>query len=125
LNKFPAAPIEQLEQPLKVAVSLPEIGPELDKLVEKILGKGQKLDRVQRELWLSAAYLINPTAHVRAFRRAARKPGIVLQLRSLLSTQRHRNFSDLSIGQLETIIKTAAQHFPQVPHRSGWGDTNP
>ncbi|MET3842735.1 hypothetical protein [Bradyrhizobium sp. OAE829] len=125
LSKFPAAPIEHLEQLLKVAVSLPEIGPQLNKLAETALGKGQKLDRIQRELWLSAAYLINPTTYVGAFRRAAHKPGIIWQLRSLQSTQRRRNFSDLSIDQLETIIKAAAQHFPQVPHQSGWGDTNP
>jgi hypothetical protein len=127
LSKFPAAPIEQLEQLLKVAVSLPEARIELNRLAEKALSKRAKLNADQRELWLSVAYLTNPAAHLRAVRHAGKRPGIVWRLRSLLSTQRRRSYFDLSIDQLETIIKIAAQHFPQVPHpSSGWGgDRNP
>ena len=127
LSKFPAAPVEQLENLLKVAVSLPEAGLPLNKLAERALGKSVKLDAIQRELWLSAAYLVNPDVHVIAVRRAATKPGIVWRLRSLLSTHGNRSYSSLSMDQLETIITIAARHFPQVPHpSSGWGgDSNP
>lgn len=123
LSKHPAAPIQQLEQMLRAALSFSEANQELNKLAQKALYESAKLDAGQRALWLSAGFLVSPDRYKKDVRNAAKEPGIVWHLRSLLSAPR---LAKLPVEPLEAIIKTVARHFGEVPHpSSSSGDQNP
>jgi hypothetical protein len=123
LRKYPAAPIQQLEDMLRAALSFPHAYNELNELAQKVLDKSDKLGGDQRALWLSVGFLISPDQHTKGLRKAAKKPAIVWRLRSLFSEPQR---AELTVKQLEIIVIIVAGHFPEVPHpSSSSGDQNP
>lgn len=125
LKKFPSAPTQQLTQLLKGALSIPSAHTALSKLAQNALKKKAKLGADQVELWLGLAYLLDPTQHDKALQKQAKRPAIVWHLRALLSSGNGRNYSVLTVAQLDTIIQVVARHFPDVPHpTSSSGDEN-
>jgi hypothetical protein len=125
LKKFPSAPTQQLTQLLKGALSIPDAHTALSKLAQNALKKKAKLGADQVELWLGLAYLLNPTQHDKTLQKQAKRPAIVWHLRALLSSSNGRNYSVLTVAQLDTIIQVVARHFPEVPHpTSSSGDEN-
>jgi hypothetical protein len=123
LNKHPNSRSYHLDQMLRAALAYSEAIRDLAKLVKKALND-KRLGEEQRAAWVSVGFIICPNKYESEIRNASKKPVIVWKLRSLLSDR--SDYENLAIGQLETITRIVARHFPQVPApMSSSGDQNP
>jgi len=125
LSKYRAAPAQELLQMLSAVLTGPDTRDKLRTLVKAALSLGKKLASDQRSLWLAAGFLITPSEFKSQIQSAGKKPEIVWRLRSLLRSRSGQGYSDLTVEQLEIIIRIAGRHFPVVPMPSSyWGDEN-
>ncbi|VIO73790.1 hypothetical protein CI41S_38970 [Bradyrhizobium ivorense] len=126
LRKHTAAPIQQLEQMLVSALADAAKDDRLSKLVDATLASRADLKPDQRLLWLAAGFLIAPDKYKKLVHSAGRKPDIVWHMRSLLRSAKSKSYDDLSVEQIEIMIRLAGRHFQiaSIPS-STWGDRHP
>ncbi|VXC70828.1 conserved hypothetical protein [Enterobacterales bacterium 8AC] len=128
INKYPnnSSHIGDL---LEFLLAHPETYTDLEKIVDKtITNLHFKLDEKCYQAWLASYYLLSPERCQEAFELIANENPDIIWLIRRLSGSNHRGANqqfELSLKQLETIITTAAIHFPNTTSpRSSSGTRN-
>ncbi|EHA2458952.1 hypothetical protein JKI42_001443 [Salmonella enterica] len=98
----------------------PQIHGELLELSQLMVNRRGVLKKVNYHIWLVCCYLLEPEQASDLFIFEAKSdPEIIWMIRELTGNARIRrenNNQDLSLTQLETIIKVSAKHFPNAYH---------
>lgn len=98
----------------------PQIHEELLKLSQLMVNRRGVLKKVNYHIWLSCCYLLQPEQAYDLFVSEAKSdPEIIWIVRELTGNARRRrenNNQELSLIQLETIIRVSATHFPNAYH---------
>lgn len=98
----------------------PQIHGELLKLSQLMVNRRGVLKKVNYHIWLVCYYLLEPEQIYDLFVSEAKSdPEIIWLVRELTGNARRRrenNNQELSLIQLETIIKVSATHFPDAYH---------
>lgn len=98
----------------------PQIHEELLELSQLMVNRRGVLRKVNYHIWLSCCYLLQPEQAYDLFVSEAKSdPEIIWIVRELTGNTRRRrenNNQELSLIQLETIIRVSATHFPNAYH---------
>jgi len=98
----------------------PQIHGELLELSQLMVNRRGVLKKVNYHIWLVCCYLLEPEQAYDLFVSEAKSdPEIIWLVRELTGNARRRrenNNQELSLIQLETIIKASATHFPNTYH---------
>ncbi|MCZ8779404.1 hypothetical protein OM280_09230 [Escherichia albertii] len=98
----------------------PQIHEELLELSQLMVNRRDALKKVNYHIWLSCCYLLQPEQAYDLFVSGAKSdPEIIWIVRELTGNARRRrenNNQELSLIQLETIIRVSATHFPNAYH---------
>ncbi|WFW76136.1 hypothetical protein NFJ83_14805 [Citrobacter braakii] len=98
----------------------PQIRGELLELSQLMVNRRGVLKKVNYHIWLVCCYLLEPEQAYDLFVSEAKSdPEIIWLVRELTGNARRRrenNNQELSLIQLETIIKVSATHFPNANH---------
>ncbi len=98
----------------------PQIHGELLELSQLMVNQRGVLKKVNYHIWLSCCYLLEPEQAYDLFVSEAKSdPEIIWIVRELTGNARRRrenNNQELSLIQLETIIRVSATHFPNAYH---------
>ncbi|MBJ9266299.1 hypothetical protein I5497_04295 [Citrobacter freundii] len=98
----------------------PQIHGELLELSQLMVNRRGVLKKVNYHIWLVCCYLLEPEQAYDLFASEAKSdPEIIWIVRELTGNARRRrenNNQELSLIQLETIIKVSATHFPNAYH---------
>jgi hypothetical protein len=130
LREFPNADPFRLDELIAAALKLPDAHKDFLALATQVLSGTVAVDQRQRDLWLTAAYMLAPNEYQAEIEREAMaRPGLVFDLRDRSGFERHGQPGEnaLSLGQLEFMARiTGALYLAaSPPSRAVWGgDTN-
>jgi predicted NACHT family NTPase len=130
LREFPNVGEFQLEQVLLALKKLPTARGPLRELIQHTLSGAVNLEERQRDLWLSAGYLLSPTQYEHTVEERAKScPSLVFDLRDVsrtdLGSQPHEGL--LNLNTLEFMACLTGRCYADTPHpeQSWGGDRNP
>ena len=126
LREFPNAAFSVLEDLLQAALATSEAHADLSRLSHDVLKGNGALGAEQRQLWLAAAYLLEPSKYEPEIS-AGNDPVMVWRLRDLSGTdarRRRKAGQPLSLGQLTFLAGFTAGHFANTDHpKNGWSSS--
>jgi predicted NACHT family NTPase len=131
LREFPNADPFRLDELIGAALELPDAHRDFLLLAGEALSGAVTVDQRQRDLWLTAAYMLAPNEYQEEVEHEAKaKPGLVFDLRDRSGFAHHQDRPSenaLSLAQLEFMARLTGALYPAASHpSSGWGgDTNP
>lgn len=112
--------VNHTERLVEWLLARPQIHRELLKLSQLMVNRRGVLKKVNYHIWLVCCYLLEPEQANDLFISEAKSdPEIIWLVRELTGNarrQRENNSQELSLIQLETIIKVSATHFPNAYH---------
>jgi hypothetical protein len=129
LREFPNADPLRLDELIGAALKLPDAHKDFLVLASQALSGAVAVDQRQRDLWITAAYMLAPNEYRADVEREARaRPGLVFDLRDRPGFERHGQPGEnaLSLAQLEFVARLTGALYPAASPPSGvWsGDTN-
>lgn len=130
LRDFPEVNEFRLSELLDAGINLKDAHAEIVELADKAMSRKVNVDERQRDLWLTTAYLLEPSRYESAVQdRARENPRLVFDLRNRCGFGEHRQPKDgaLPIAMLEFMTRLTGELHPQAaPPLKGWdGDTHP
>jgi hypothetical protein len=122
LWEFPNPRAGRLKDILQVGIG--QAAPEVLSIARNVLSGGTTIGEDQRDLWLTAAYLLAPDEFASIIQTiASTRVGIVWLLRDMAGYDRYSQAKgpNLRVVQIECVAGLVASHFPKrAPPQSGW-----